>query len=269
MKTAIIIPARYNSTRLPGKPLAMIAGKTMLSRVVEIANKAAQNDPNILVVVATDDERIKTHTDEIAVQCVMTPASCPTGTDRAAEAIKALDFTPDFIINLQGDAPLTPPSHVRALIDSFIDNPCDLVTPAIQLSWQELDKLREQKKTTPFSGTTVTFDQDTGRAYWFSKQIIPAIRKEDDLRAAKNLSPIWRHIGLYGYAATMLTRFCAIPEGKFEALEGLEQLRMLENGFEVRCVPVALDNRPSVSGIDSPEDIARAEAIITEFGDIQ
>ncbi|MGE0109625.1 MAG: 3-deoxy-manno-octulosonate cytidylyltransferase [Bdellovibrionales bacterium] len=267
MKTAIIIPARYGSTRLPGKPLAEIAGKTMLTRMVELAQKAAQDDPSIHIIVATDDERIKTHADEIGATAVMTPATCPTGTDRVAQAVKMLNFTPDFVINLQGDAPLTPPRHVRALIDSFISSPCDLVTPVIQLSWDELDRLRIQKQTTPFSGTTVAFKQETGTALWFSKQIIPAIRKEDKLRATEVLSPVWRHIGLYGYRTSMLEKFCTLPEGRFEALEGLEQLRMLENGFNVRCVPVSLDNRPSVSGIDSPEDIARVEEILATYGE--
>lgn len=268
MKTVIVIPARYASTRLPGKPLAMIAGKTMLARTVALAQKAAQNDPNIHSLVATDDERIQKHAQELGVDCVMTPSSCPTGTDRTALAIKSLTIKPDFVLNLQGDAPLTPPAHVRALIDSFKISPCDLVTPVIQLTWKELDKLREQKKQTPFTGTTAIFDKSTGRAHWFSKNIIPAIRKEEKLRNEQALSPVWRHIGLYGYASDVLDKFCSLPEGQFEALEGLEQLRMLENGFNIRCVPVTLSNRPSVSGIDSPEDISRAEDILAEYGEL-
>lgn len=268
MKTAIIIPARYGSTRLPGKPLAMIAGQTLLQRVVRLAQAAAQGDASITAIVATDDARIATHAAEIGVRCVMTPEACATGTDRVAAAVEALDFEPDLILNLQGDAPMTPPAHIAALIESFRDAPCDAITPVIRLSWAELDKLRENKKTTPFSGTTAVFEENTGRALWFSKNIIPAIRKETALREKSPLSPVYRHIGLYGYSRNMLEQFITLPEGKFEALEGLEQLRIIENGYTMRCVPVQLLGRPSVSGIDSPEDIARAEAIIAEYGEI-
>ncbi len=268
MEVAIIIPARYSSTRLPGKPLAKIAGKTLLERVVSLAQKAAQDDPEIRIIVATDDERISAHAGEIGATCVMTPTSCPTGTDRVSEAVKALDFTPDFVLNLQGDAPMTPPAHLRALIESFRAAPCDLVTPVVRLSWDELDALRKNKKTTPFSGTTAVFNEKTGAAHWFSKNVIPAIRKEEKMRSEGSLSPIWRHIGLYGYARPMLETFSTLPEGHFEALEGLEQLRLLENGFKIRCVPVEMKGKPSLSGIDSPEDIVRAEALIAQYGDV-
>lgn len=268
MKTAIIIPARYGSTRLPGKPLALIAGQSLLQRVVKIARAAALGDADVVAVVATDDERIAAHARDIGATCVMTPESCPTGTDRVAEAVKALDFDPQFIINLQGDAPLTPPAHIAALIHSFKTEPCDAVTPVIRLSWGELDKLRENKVVTPFSGTTAVFDEGTGRALWFSKNILPAIRKEASLREKGPLSPVYRHIGLYGYSRRMLEHFVTLPEGRYEALEGLEQLRIVEHGYELRCVPVEMTGRPSVSGVDSPEDIARAEAIIAQYGEI-
>jgi 3-deoxy-manno-octulosonate cytidylyltransferase (CMP-KDO synthetase) len=268
MKTTIIIPARYGSTRLPGKPLAMIAGQTMLQRVARIAEAAASGDASISLLVATDDERIGKHADELGVKWVMTPVSCPTGTDRAQIAVAQLAERPDFVVNLQGDAPLTPPDFVRAMIDAFRERPCDLVTPVTQMSWEQLDKLRESKKTTPFSGTTALFDEKTGDAFWFSKNIIPAMRKEADLRAKGPLSPVFRHIGLYGYSRAMLEKFGSLPEGKFEKLEGLEQLRVLENGYRIRCVPVDYKGRASMSGVDSPEDIARAEALIAKHGEL-
>lgn len=268
MRTALLIPARYGSTRLPGKPLAMIAGQTLLQRVVKIAQNAAAGDPSISCIVATDDERIASHARELGASCVMTPENCPTGTDRVAQAVRQLKDAPDFILNVQGDAPFTPPDFLRALIDSFRAKPCDLITPVVQMTWEQLDKLREDKKTTPFSGTTATFDEKTGRAFWFSKNILPALRKEKDLRAQGSLSPVWRHIGLYGYARAMLEKFVSLPEGKFEALEGLEQLRVLENGYEIRCVPVDYKGRANMSGIDSPEDIARAEALIARHGEL-
>lgn len=262
MKTLIVIPARYGSTRLPGKPLMMIAGQSLLGRVVAIAQEAAQHDADTRILIATDDERIAAHAGDCGAQAVMTPASCPTGTDRVREAAKLSGFDADFIVNLQGDAPFTPPDFVRAMIDSFRVSPCDVVTPVTQLSWEQLDKLRESKQTTPFSGTTVVFNEKTGLAHWFSKNILPAIRKEEKLRADAPFSPVWRHIGLYGYSRAMLEAFVTLPEGAFEALEGLEQLRVLENGYKIRCVPVDYRGRPSMSGIDSPEDIARAEALL-------
>lgn len=267
MKTAIIIPARYASTRLPGKPLALIAGKTMLSRVVTIAQKAAEGRKDIQIVVATDDERIANHAKDLNVNCVMTPESCPTGTDRAQEAVVQLKDQPDFIVNLQGDAPLTPPDFIAALIKSYEDAPCDMITPVTQLTWEQLDALRETKKTTPFSGTTAVFDQQTGRAHWFSKNIIPAMRKEKELRSTRGLSPIFRHIGIYGFSRAMLARFVTLQEGVFEKLEGLEQLRVLEHGHEIRCVPVDYKGRASMSGVDSPEDVVRAEALIVQHGE--
>ncbi|MCL2473897.1 MAG: 3-deoxy-manno-octulosonate cytidylyltransferase, partial [Alphaproteobacteria bacterium] len=236
MRTLIVIPARYGSTRLPGKPLAVIAGQTMLQRVVNIAQKVQKDVSNhVSVVVATDDERIMAHAKELEVEAVMTPADCATGTDRVNAAIDELKETPDFVVNLQGDAPLTPPSFVSALIEAYHkDSSVPLVTPVVQLSWEALETLRENKKTTPFSGTCAVFDRNTGLAFWFSKNIIPVMRKKPDTA----LSPVWRHIGMYGYSIDLLRKFSSLPEGVYEKLEGLEQLRVIENGFKVRCVPV-------------------------------
>lgn len=263
MRTAVIIPSRYGSTRFPGKPLAMIAGKTLLQRVVDAAREAAQKDPSLTCVVATDDERIGKHADELGVQWVMTSSSCATGTDRVAEAVGKLDFSPDFILNLQGDAPLTPPDFLTALIGSYAAEPCDVVTCVTRLSWEALDKLREEKKATPFSGTTAAFDEKTGKAFWFSKNIFPALRKEKELRAESDFSPIWGHIGLYGYSRKMLETFVTLPQSPYEVLEGLEQLRVIEHGYTVRCVPVATRLRANMTGVDSPEDIARVEKLLS------
>lgn len=268
MKTAIIIPARYGSTRLPGKPLAMIAGQTMLKRMVDIAHAAVKDMNDVTVTVATDDERITKHCDELGAKWVMTPVECPTGTDRAQAAVEKIGQKFDFIVNLQGDAPLTPPDFITAMIETYRKAPCEMVTPVTQMTWEQLDKLRDSKKTTPFSGTTAVFDPETGKAFWFSKNIISAMRKEDKLRAAGPLSPIYRHIGLYGYSSEMLAKYVTLPEGRFEALEGLEQLRVIENGYTIRCVPVDYKGRASMSGVDSPEDVGRAEALIAKHGEL-
>lgn len=266
--TAIIIPARYASTRLPGKPLAMIAGKTMLRRVVEIARAAADMRDDVTVAVATDDERVEAHCREIGAEYVHTDPACASGTDRVASAVRQLARQPDFILNMQGDAPLTPPDFLTGMIDAFYAAPCDVVTPVTQLTWEALDKLRRDKQVTPFSGTCAVFDAKTGHAFWFSKNIIPAIRKEESLRNQGKLSPVYRHIGLYGYSRSMLDIYGQLPEGAFEQLEGLEQLRVIENGYTIRCVPVDYRGRANMSGVDSPEDITRAEALIAAHGEL-
>lgn len=267
MKTLIVIPARYASTRLMGKPLVMIRGQTMLQRVVRLSLAAASGLKNVSVMVATDDDRIVAHCCDIGVESVMTSPESPSGTDRVAQAVRQLTDQPDFILNMQGDAPLTPPDFLRAMIDAFIASPCDVITPVVQLTWEELDQLRHDKITTPFSGTTVTFDEKTHHAYWFSKSIIPAIRKEEDLRKKCDKSPVFRHIGLYGYSHKMLEKYLSLPESRFEKLEGLEQLRLLENQFAIRCVPVDFKGRANMSGVDSPSDVLRADALIAKQGE--
>lgn len=268
MHATVVIPARYASTRLPGKPLISIAGQTMLERVVRIAYSAIEGFKNVSVLVATDDERILNHCKTLAVNAVMTSKELASGTDRAAAAVAQLSSKPDFILNLQGDAPLTPPDFLRALLKTFIEKPCDAITPVVQLNWAELDALREQKKKTPFSGTTVTFNSQTGEAYWFSKTILPALRNEKKLRQEQTKSPVYRHIGLYGYSYSMLERFICLPESHYEQLEGLEQLRLLEHGYTIRCVPVEYGARANMSGVDSPEDVLRAEALIAKHGEL-
>jgi 3-deoxy-manno-octulosonate cytidylyltransferase (CMP-KDO synthetase) len=121
-----------------------------------------------------------------------------------------------------------------------------------------LDTLRESKKTTPFSGTTAILDSNN-RALWFSKNVIPAIRKEDRTQPH---SPVYRHIGLYGYARAALQKYVTLPPSHYEQLEGLEQLRAIENGMTIQAVVVDYKGRPAMTGIDSPEDLQRAEALL-------
>jgi 3-deoxy-manno-octulosonate cytidylyltransferase (CMP-KDO synthetase) len=260
MKIALIIPARFGSTRFPGKPLVEIAGQTMLSHVVDIAKNVADKIPDITLAVATEDERILLHAEELGVHAVMTSDECKTGSDRVLEAAKKLgDF--DFILGLQGDAPFTPPEALIKMIETFKSNPdIEVVTPVLNLRWEELDKLREQKKTTPFSGTTAIINQD-GQALWFSKNILPAIRKEEKYRDDA-FSPVHQHLGLYGYRADILEKFVSLPEGHYEKLEGLEQLRLLENDITIQTVKLDVPLGLAQAGIDSPEDIERAEKIL-------
>lgn len=266
IKTAIIIPARYASTRFPGKPLALLGGQSMVVRTARNAQKAADEIGNCITLVATDDERILRHCEDNEIRCIMTESNVPSGSDRALRAVQAYELQYeaeiDIVINLQGDAPFTPPDHVLAVYKALKNNSVfDVATPYIRLSWEALDSLRTDKETTPFSGTTLVSDIKA-QALWFSKNIIPAIRNENDLRKESSLSPICRHIGLYAYRKTALEKFVSLPVGHWEGLEGLEQLRCLENSMVIGCAqvePAAI----AISGIDTPEDLRRAEALIS------
>ncbi len=265
MRTLIVVPARYASQRLPGKPLIEIAGRSMVSRVAAMAARAAREIGEAGSVVATDDDRVFDHCTERSISVVMTDPALPSGTDRALAAAEALGLEPDVIVNLQGDSPFTPPAHVAAVARAAAESGCDAATPYVRLTWTALDEFRAHKIDTPFSGTTLTHDA-SGKALWFSKNLIPAMRKEANLRTQGNLSPVCRHIGLYAYKLDALRRYVALPEGYYEQLEGLEQLRLLENGMSVQCVEVQPD-RIAIPGIDTAEDVALAERLVAEFGD--
>mgnify|MGYP001328514534 CR=1 FL=1 len=182
MKTLIVVPARFGSSRFPGKPLAKIAGRSMLARVAMRARAAATMLSDADYVIATDDQRIADHCTKKGLASVMTDASIASGSDRAIAAVDALSAAPDFIVNLQGDAPFTPIEYITRIVNSLEATKADAATPVIQLDWTGLDALRAAKRETPFSGTTCIFGAD-GRALWFSKNIIPAIRDEAALRA--------------------------------------------------------------------------------------
>lgn len=263
MKTAIIIPARYGSTRFPGKPLTLIGGQSMLSRVVDIARAVTEKIDNVTLAVATEDERILKHAEEIGVRCVMTSDNCETGSDRVLQALDHLGNDFDIVLGLQGDAPFTPPEALIKIIGSFKNNSDHhVVTPVINLRWSELDALREQKEITPFSGTTAILNTQ-GQALWFSKNILPAIRKEEKYRK-EEFSPVHQHIGLYGFRVDTLKQFVALPVGHYEKLEGLEQLRLLENNIPIQTVTLNVPVGLAQAGIDSPEDVERAEKILKE-----
>lgn len=264
MSVSLVIPARHGSTRFPGKPLARIKGQTMLARVVDIARQAVSDIPDATIIVATEDERIADHARELQVQCALTSQECKTGTDRVYQTVKLLKITSEFIINFQGDAPFTPPHVIRSLIEDFLSGDKNkVITPVHQLSWKGLDQLRKSKKSTPFTGTTVVMNKNN-EAIWFSKNILPAMRNESDLRQKTALTPVWQHIGLYGYPRQILKDFIILPSSYYEELEGLEQLRLLENGHRIKCVPVQVDSEMIHSGIDSPEDIKSAERYLPD-----
>lgn len=261
----IVIPARYASSRFPGKPLVNIAGKTMIQRTYEVAKKLQDTSPSLRIIVATEDQRIKDHVESFGGEAALTSDTCLTGTDRVFEVASSLGEKPDFIINLQGDAPLTPPHILKAILDHLAENPFHKVaTPVTQLSWEALDALRDAKKSAPFSGTTVIRAED-GRAIWFSKQILPMIRKEESLRKERSLSPVFRHIGLYGFRYEALQAFVTHKPTHYELLESLEQLRLLEMGIPIHTVKVSYAGYPSMQGIDTIHDKEIAERLLSAY----
>mgnify|MGYP006079463703 CR=1 FL=1 len=266
-KIIVVIPARYGSSRFPGKPLATLAGKSMLKRVHDIALKAIEGNNYAQVIVSTEDKRIKEHAEAFGANVIMTSDDCETGSDRALNACTQLNDIPDIVINFQGDAPLTPPSFLQAIIQTLMNNTdIDVATPIIQMDWQSLDTLRARKLINPFSGTTAITDKHNN-ALWFSKNIIPAMRNEAKLRQTHKMSPVYKHVGLYGYQFKALQKFVRLPIGHYEALEGLEQLRMIESGMTIKTVNVSYADFPSMSGVDTKEDLAFANTLIEKHGD--
>lgn len=260
----IVVPSRFASTRLPGKPLLKIAGRTLLERVVANAVRAAGSLDDCSVLVATDDERIARHAESLGVDVVMTAPELDSGSARAHAAASELAHKPTGVINLQGDAPFISPDIISRLVATLRDGEAPVATPVYQLDWDSLDRLREHKTKAPFSGTTCV-RSGQGNALWFSKNIIPALRDEDSLRREPK-SPVWQHLGLYAYTFEALDWFVTHPQGHYEQLESLEQLRFLESGW--RIATVAVDPPPhATSGIDTQFDIELAEAAIARFGD--
>lgn len=259
LRLAIIIPARYGSKRVPAKPMAMIAGRSLLHRVWGMC----QSISNVAGVwVATDDERVAEHARSFGAQVVMTPVDCQNGTERTAAALTALGSGIDAAVNVQGDAVLTPPWVVQALVDAMhADDISPMVTPAVCLDRARWLEFIESKKQAPSSGTTVVCDAQ-GRAMYFSKTVLPFVREPDVF-----FPKIMRHIGLYGYRREALMRLAALPMSELERSESLEQLRALEAGIPIRVVEVDYRGRTHWS-IDNPEDIGIVESIIAREGEL-
>ena len=259
MRVAIIIPARYASKRFPGKPLVKIAGIPLLERVWRIAQLAGGDE----VCVATDDERIADLVKSFSGEVVMTDPECRNGSERVLEAAKKLKTCPDVVVNLQGDAILTPPWILKALIDEMKNNKnATVATPAVRLTKTQLEDLREAKLAGNSGGTLVVFDNQH-RALYFSRSIIPFERSQND----GEYSNVYRHIGLYAYTMSALEKYVAMPESRLEKIEKLEQLRLLENGIPLRVVEVDYRGRTHCS-IDTPEDAKKAEEIIAKEGEL-
>jgi 3-deoxy-manno-octulosonate cytidylyltransferase (CMP-KDO synthetase) len=257
MSAAIIIPARYGSSRFPGKPLQIIAGLSMLERVWRIARATRHR---ARVVIATEDARILAHAASFGAEAVLTASDCRNGTERVHEAVARLGLQENIIVGLQGDAVLTPPFVLDALIEELEASPdIDIATPAIRLDAKSLSDFIAHKKISPTSGTTVVFDLDRNALY-FSKSVIPFPGRDAS-------APVHRHIGLYGFRRAGLDKFVAATPTPLERIEGLEQLRALEHGLTLRVVVVDYEGRTHAS-VDTREDVAVVEALIAAEGEL-
>ena len=239
MKALCIIPARYASTRLPGKPLKDICGKPMICRVYERAKLAKSVDE---VIVATDDERIFQAVEKNFGRAMMTRADHKTGTDRLAEVAEKFSDV-DVVVNVQGDEPLIEPSLIDELIAQFDDENLQMATVAV-----ELDDEDEMKNP---NNVKVIFDKKNNALY-FSRSLIPYPR---NVGKAK----VYKHIGIYAYRRNFLLDYAKMPSTPLEESESLEQLRALENGYKIRVI---ISNSQFI-GVDTEEDLKLVNEIFS------
>lgn len=244
MKFIGIIPARYASSRFPGKPLAMIGDKTMIERVYTRVREVL-GEGN--VAVATDDSRIFEAVEAFGGRAVMTSDSHRSGTDRCREAYAKLGSDADVVINIQGDEPFIAPSQIRALMDCFEDPDVELATLA-----RPFDASRGYEALEDPNLVKVVMDSDM-YALYFSRSVVPYVRGVDR-RNWTGHAPYFTHVGLYGYRAEVLDEITHLPQSSLELAESLEQLRWLQNGYSIR---MALTTEPTI-GIDTPADLEQA-----------
>ena len=253
MSALVVIPARHASSRFPGKPLVELRGATGEARsLIRRTWDAARAVPGPRVVVATDDERICEHCEGFGAEVVMTPETCRNGTERCAAVLDALGAEWDAVVNVQGDAPLTPPWFVEALLDRLAGG-ARVATPVLRASPEAAATLRADRAEGRVGATTAVMRED-GAALYFSKEVLP-----------HGEGPVWHHVGVYGYAPAALRAYAGWPMGELERAEGLEQLRFLERGVEVACVEVDARGRPFWE-VNHPGDVPRMEAILEGIG---
>ena len=264
MKTAIIIPARYSSVRFPGKPLVRLSvGRGLQKSLIQLSWEAACRVKNVeYIVVATDDERIRTEAESFGAKVVMTSHKCRNGTERCAEALKNINFNGDLIVNLQGDAPLTPEWFVEDLIEAFKKNPdTQMATPVLRLDKDSLNMFRRDRNSGRVGGTTVVFD-NKHNALYFSKEIIPFFDEKRLMHG--EVYPIFHHVGVYAYRPEILSKYHTWEESNLEALEGLEQLRFLDNRCSIKCVLVDSKGK-TFWELNNPEDVMKIEKAIRKI----
>lgn len=264
MSVLIVIPARYASTRYPGKPLVALTGATGNSQtLIERSWRAAMAVQGVdRVVVATDDTRIQKQCQAFDAEVVMTSETCVNGTERCAEAHSALGRSYEIVVNLQGDAPLTPHWFVEGLVDGLQSAPdADIATPVLRCDGAALNGLLADRKAGRVGGTTAVFDRRQ-HAMYFSKEVVPFTSA---VYADADPTPVFHHVGVYAYRPDALAAYPDWPVGPLEQLEGLEQLRFMENGHQVLCVEVEARGRQFWE-LNNPEDVPKIEKMMADMG---
>ena len=247
MTFTAIIPARYASTRFPGKPLAVLGGKTVIQRVYEQVSKVLNE-----VYVATDDERIFSCVESFGGKAVKTRNDHQSGTDRIQEAVEKTGTQADVIINVQGDEPFIQPSQIQTLMQLFDDLSTQIGT---------LGKPFESMEAVDNPNSPKIVTDNRGFALYFSRSIIPYIRGKER-KDWFGEYPFLKHLGVYAYRREVLAEVTKLPQSPLEKAESLEQLRWLQNGYRIR---VGLTDVETV-GIDTPEDLQRAEVLLNQIG---
>ncbi len=243
MKFIGLIPARYASTRFPGKPLALLAGKPVIQHVYEQASKVLD-----AVYVATDDERIYNKVEEFGGKAVMTSTEHHSGTDRIEEALQKVGGDFDVVVNIQGDEPFIQKSQIETLCKCFDDKNTQIAT---------LGKPFESIEAVENPNSPKIVLDNNGYAMYFSRSIIPFIRGVEKREWLKKHTFL-KHLGVYAYRSNVLNEITKLPQSELELAESLEQLRWLQNGYKIK---VGLTNAETV-GIDTPDDLKRAEEFI-------
>lgn len=259
MKTVIFIPARYASTRYPGKPLVTLTlPDGQVKSLIQMSWEAASSITGVdAVYVATDDDRIAEASRAFGAEVVMTSEDCANGTERCADALAKAGIEADLVVNFQGDAPLTPAWFVEELIAAMEADPSiPMATPVLRCDPQTYANFVDDRKNGRVGGTTAVFGRDN-RALYFSKEVVPYVAPN----TLPDPVPVFHHVGVYAYRPDALRAYMAATPGNLEALEGLEQLRFLENGIDVTCVEVEARGRVFWE-LNNPEDVPRIESAL-------
>ena len=262
MSVLIVIPARFTSSRFPGKPLEQLSGatgvrKSLVRRTWEAAHAAKGVDR---LLVATDDARIMNEVEKFGGEAIMTSPGCSNGTERCAEAVEILGGGYDVIVNVQGDAPLTPPWFIENLAAAVARaNAPSVATPVIRCAPDALNRIVRDREQSRIGGTTAVFDSKN-RALYFSKQVIPWV---GSVFAADNEPPVFHHVGIYAYTPEALRWYGRNRPGILEISEGLEQLRFLEYGKEILCVEMDARDRPFWE-VNNPGDVEVVERMLAD-----
>ena len=247
MKFIAVIPARYASTRFPGKPLAILGGKTVIERVYEQVSKVIDE-----VYVATDDERIRQTVEGFGGKALMTSSDHKSGTDRIEEAVEIIGTDADVVVNVQGDEPFIHESQIRTVCECFNDEATQIATLGKPFGRTPSDIDAIENPNSPKIAVS-----KNGYALYFSRSVIPFCRGKQRESWPESF-PYLKHIGLYAYRREVLHEVTLLPQGELEKAESLEQLRWLENGYKIKVGTTDIET----VGIDTPEDLAKAETIL-------